>query len=48
MLERRPVAPSYFAERVKGIDLATSKRIHGELRVIGALDDQDYLDWSLW
>lgn len=48
MLERRPIPSSFFAERVKGIDLAASVRIHKELRVNDALDDQDYINWEHW
>jgi hypothetical protein len=48
VLERRPIPATYFAERVKGLDVATSRRIHEQLRLVGALDDQDFLDWRLW
>ena len=48
VLERRPIPSSFFAERVKGIDLAASERIHKELRVNNVLDDQDYINWEHW
>ena len=48
VLQRWPIPASYFAERVKGMDLAASKRIHEQLRETGALDDQDYIEWTQW
>ena len=48
VLERRPIPASYFAERVVGIDLPAAKRIHEQLRAVGALDDQDYIEWTRW
>lgn len=48
VLERRPIPASYFAERITGVDLPASKRIHEQLRAIGALDDQDYIEWTRW